>query len=212
MGIFSFTGSALSNLNGNTPGANVSNLVTLLNDLKTFLNAPNLDFTNLAATVQSDYQDICQSGFVTTALTGPNNYAFAAPSIGTSVSVFPAAAHYAFRLDPADYALTGRTAKYRLKVSMLCNAVAPGMTFTFGLATPTITYGTAGNANTITAIAGVGTAATITTPGASAETDAVSTDFAAPAAGLLMPYVTVSGNMAANSWVNGLWRLQRRTV
>jgi len=40
--------SALNNLVGNTPGANVSSLVQCLNDLKTFLNSPNLDSTNIA--------------------------------------------------------------------------------------------------------------------------------------------------------------------
>jgi hypothetical protein len=45
---FSYTGGAFSNLVGNTPGANVSNAVQLFNDLKTFINAPNLDSTNIA--------------------------------------------------------------------------------------------------------------------------------------------------------------------
>jgi hypothetical protein len=43
---FSFS-SALNNLVGNTPGANVSNVVQCLNDLKTYMNG-NIDATNLA--------------------------------------------------------------------------------------------------------------------------------------------------------------------
>jgi hypothetical protein len=215
MGVFSYTGAALANLVGNTPGANVSNLVTLYNDLKTFINGGNLDFTNLAATVQSDYVDVLTaSATIADTLTGPNNYAVPPTNAGGStLPGFPSGvAALAFRRDPADYALTSRTARYRIKVAMSCNAVAPGVTFTFGLATPTVTPGASGSAPTVTAIAGVGTAATVTTPAANVETDAVSTEFAAPTAGLLVAYVTISGNVAAGSRLALLWQLQRRTT
>jgi hypothetical protein len=209
MTAFNYTTGNPSNLTGGA-NASMNDIAGPFTDLRTFLNGGNIDFSNLAATVQSDYQEIRQI---------PTTFSSADISAATSYSVYGGGsgipgttAGAAFAFDPADYALIGRTAKYRIKVSMLCNATAPGITFTFGLATPTIAYGATNVFPTISAITPVGSTAVITTPSASATTVAVSADFAAPASGLLEAYVTASAAMASGSRATVLWSLQRRTV
>ena len=190
-----------------------------MNDLNSNLNAitaqtnGNLDFSNLASTVQSDYNVISWSGVQITTLAS-GNYGFGPDTAGTGATAVPFnVAASVLVLDPADFALGGRTAKYRVKVSLYTNAVAPGITITAGLATATIAFGASGAQPTVTALAPIGgTAATFVTPGASAKTDATSGDFTAPAAGAVVPYVGISANMAAGSQAAAIWMLQRHTV
>lgn len=190
---------------------NVNQLNSNLNAITAQVNG-SLDFANLSSTVQSDYNHITQSGVIISTLTN-GTYGFGPGAMGTGATLPPFALTAAtMDLDPADYALSARTAKYRIKVVMRVNAVAPGVTFTWGLAVPTVSYGLSGAQGTVTALTPTGTAASIASPGASAATSANSGDFTAPAAGPLVPYVAVSANMAAGSQAGCTWTLQRRTV
>lgn len=211
MTTFSYTSGNPNNLTAGAT-ANMTDISGPFSDLKTFVNGGNLDFTNIGSVVQSDYNTIV-GAHVGIPNSAGGTYVFSPGLWGTGTAALPQnLASTGMYLDPADYALTSRTAKYRLRIAFSVNAVAPGVTFTFGLATPTISFGTSGNTQTVTAVAAVGSTAVVSAPGASATTTATSADFSAPSAGYLVPYVIISANMGAGSVCTAMWQLQRRTV
>jgi hypothetical protein len=102
-----------------------------------------------------------------------------------------------FYFDDADYAISGRTTKLRVRAQVLVNATAPAITFTFGLYPVTVGGGPAVVAFTAgTVVSGSTTA--IASPGASAGSQANSGDFTIPSDGYHALCVALSGDPAAN--------------
>lgn len=118
-----------------------------------------------------------------------------------------------FGLDPADFAVAGRTTKLRVVVSGLVNDAAPAMNFVFGLyplGTPSGTVNVV-NPNFGTVVAG--STVTFNAPGANTSPGPTSSgDFDFPAAGRYGIGVNCSAAMAANSAVNWAVRLEVRYV
>lgn len=120
----------------------------------------------------------------------------------------------AFYVDLADYAVAGRTTKYRVRAEVVTNTVASGITWTAGLY-PVATFAGAGGANAIVnSLSAVvaGSTAAIATPGASAGGQNNSGDFTPPAAGWYVLAVVTSGTTAASSQSNIRAALQVRNV
>lgn len=112
--------------------------------------------------------------------------------IGLGVSATAAAARY---LDPADY--IGQ--KLRVRGWVVVNAVAPAITFTFGLY-PITTWGGASNIrSSINAIGAATGSVAIASPAAAGPTVGTSADFAFPTAGYYCLCVVTSGTSASNS-------------
>lgn len=127
---------------------------------------------------------------------------------GDGTAGFP----YMFYLDPADYAVTGLTTRYRLRVSLGTNATAPGTSFTYGLHTVTATAGAGGFFTTIASTAVASSTVTRTTPSASTRYTDTSADFSAPAAGALVFGLIFPSGTAANSACNIEYALQVRNT
>ena len=107
-----------------------------------------------------------------------------------------------FYLDPADFSGTDRTAKLRLRASVVTNATAPVSDFTFGLYPVTAAGGGAGAVSTTLGTVVSGSTAAVVAPGATSMPTAVSSgDFTCPAAGFYIIAVVISASNAANSAV-----------
>jgi hypothetical protein len=111
-------------------------------------------------------------------------------------------------LDPADYAVEGKTTRYRLRAQVLINAVAPAVNLTFGLYPVSTVKGAAGGItfNVGTVIAGSTVA--INAPAKESLNQGNSGDFTAPAANFYVIGCVVSGSTAASSWINASCQLQ----
>lgn len=103
----------------------------------------------------------------------------------------------------ADMNLTGRTTKLKVRIVVATNATAPTISFTGGLSV----IASAGAANAMSMSWGgpTGNTATVTTPGASSVTAAVSTAFDLPADGLYALVLSTSGAMPATNPKVALW-------
>lgn len=115
-------------------------------------------------------------------------------------------------LDPADYALSGLTTKYRVHAICLTDAVAPAVTFTIGLYPISAV---AGGADAITMTAGAvqaGSTVAFASPAANLRSQGNSGDFTAPAAGYYALGVVISGATAANSREVIAARVEARNV
>lgn len=105
-------------------------------------------------------------------------------------------------IDPALYAISGRTTVLRLKLAVVPNAVAPAITFTAGLY-PISTYGGASGVEPTVASLGTvvsGSTVAIASPGAAARTVATGADFTMPSAGAYALAVATTGFPAAGSF------------
>lgn len=107
----------------------------------------------------------------------------------------------AIYLDPADYAVMGRTTKLRVEATVITNDTAPGMSFTIDLRPLTTPVGAAAVVAGTVGGSATATAGTFTTPAANSITRRAGTEIAFPTAGLYVLYVGVSTGMAANSSV-----------
>lgn len=117
-------------------------------------------------------------------------------------------------LDPADYVVSGRVAKIRLRGYFLTNATAPGISFTLALY-PVSTWSSPSGQTPVPLTLGVpltGSPGVSVTPGANARLAAASGEFAVPSAGFYAPGVVLSGSNAADSLVVVQARLQLRHV
>lgn len=200
MTTFSYTsGDPTQLVAGNT--ADMSDISGPFDDVKTFLNG-SIDTANLATsakpvTLLGQYRTVvyAKAPFTDAATTGTRFF------IDTGLGVSAAGltnTPYFIPIDPADYAVSGLTTKFRLRVAVLANATAPGITFTFGLYPLTI----AGAADTTAVTLGTvtsGSTVAVATPSASTATLAVGSDFTPPSAGVYIPGVALSGNVAADS-------------
>lgn len=121
----------------------------------------------------------------------------------------------AFYLNPADYAVSGRSTVLRITHAMTVNSVAPAITMTAGLY-PIATYTGTSNEVTVATLGSVvsGSTAAIATPaaGPASVTPVLSSDFAFPSAGYYLFGVVASGAQAANSHVGIHLSLQVRQV
>lgn len=132
-------------------------------------------------------------------------------SVWVTTNIFSNDMHY---LNPADYAASGRTTKYRLRTMLGVNSVAPAATFTFGMYPVTVAgYGGSGSENTYGFGAVVpGSTVVYTTPSASSTAFTASADFTPPAAGMFAFIVAVSTTPNANSVLDLRASLQYRQV
>lgn len=104
-------------------------------------------------------------------------------------------------LNPADYAVSGRSTKLIIKGNVLVNEVAPTTNFSFNLFAVSTFQGPE---NEVGAILGslVETTATLTAPGAKTLNTLESAAFAFPSAGYYALTVGMTGSIAAKSLVN----------
>lgn len=210
----------MSNLNyshtlvAGTP-ENINDVQDMFNDAKTVING-NLDATNFAtsakpATLLGQYRVISEvTGQVTSASTsGIKMFIFGGTN--ANATAYNGGPTYTIGLDSSDYSVSGLTTKFRVNTMIMCNATAPGITFTFGLYPLTV----AGGAGTMTVTLGTvttGSTVAVATPSASTATRTAGTDFTPPAAGAYALGVNLSGAPAANSFSMLYARLEIRHV
>lgn len=117
-----------------------------------------------------------------------------------------------FYIDPADWNVSGRTTKLRIRAGVGTNAVAPGVTFTVGLYPVSTLTGSSGAAPTL-ALGPVitGSQAAVATPGAGGGTWVLGADFNCPTAGAYALAVLTSGTTAVNAleYVWGFLQMRR---
>lgn len=171
------------------------------------LKANAVTLAKLNADVTTDYgyaystlKHIATRSGQVVAATGAGTYVLlegVAPVLATAAT----AGLSVFHVDPADYAAGSRVTTGKVKLTLLTNAAAPGITFTAGLYPVTASAGGNGvNSITLGAVVTSSTAA-IATPALSTLSNAVSADFTVPAAGYYALGVVTSGSTAANSTV-----------
>lgn len=101
-------------------------------------------------------------------------------------------------IDDADYTISGRTPKLRLRAQVSTNATQPTITFTVGLYPVTF----AGGADSLTLTAGTvvsGSTVAIVSPAASSTTQGNSGDFSLPGDGQYCLAVVTSGQLTNNN-------------
>jgi hypothetical protein len=163
------------------------------------------------------YKDVHWSGGSTAA---PAANTFIIPWQGTNQNLLAAAntnayLHaYSFYFDPADYAVSGKSTVLRTRAFVANNAVAPAITFTFGLYPISTIGGASGSAPFINSLGSVtsGSTVAIASPSASVITSATGTNFIAPSAGYYVLAVVTSGAAAANSVPQVFSKIQVRQV
>lgn len=209
MSLFNFS-AAINNLVGNTPGANVANLVQVLNDIKTFLNGGNLDYSNLASTVQAQYNTLEWREAQTSGAT-IGTYVFAPVLAGGFVATTgTTAGQSVFWLDSARYPSGSRAPKLAVAATTVTNGTAPTSTYTYGLYPVTAVAGAGGNSVTLGAVV-AGSTAAVTAPGANSVSHAESSEISFPAAGAYALGMAISGaNEAAGAFVCHHARLEWR--
>lgn len=117
-----------------------------------------------------------------------------------------------FYYDPADYAISGKTTKLRVRAGMSTNATSPAITVTAGLYPISTPGGGAGVGGfTIGTVVTGSTVARALTASNSLD-GSNSGDFTPPSAGWYALGVVGSGTQAANSWIGVNLQLQVRHV
>jgi hypothetical protein len=115
-------------------------------------------------------------------------------------------------LDDADYAITGRSLRLRVRGRAYVNGTGPGVTFTLGLF-PVSSVGGAAGENSVTLGTVVsGSTVAFASPGANSSNQGNSGDFVFPADGHYALGVTISGSPAASTRVALLVELQVRWI
>jgi hypothetical protein len=122
---------------------------------------------------------------------------------GTNASGGSTTGRTKFYLDPARFAITGRTTKFRLFADLGGNNTNPGasVNFTAGLYPVTIGGGAAGAVVATAGVVVTGSTANFNPNAANADLHADSGDFTPPAAGSYALGCAIDVNMAANSAV-----------
>lgn len=115
----------------------------------------------------------------------------------------------AFRLDPAQWTLTGFTAKLRIHWMCHVGATAPAQTLTCGLY-PVTTFTNTGIAVVGTVV--TGTTAAFASPAANSHTLTTTTDITVPAINWYVLGVAVGGTTAASSSTQLVGQVQVRVV
>ena len=146
--------------------------------------------TDLASPNNSAYKHILDDNTFVIAGTVVGTYLFAATGL---LSAAEAAAGITMPyLDPADYAVAGKTTKYRLRAQVYTNAVAPTATFVVGLFPISAVAGAEGKVKPTVGTITEGSQVTFTTPAKETRSQGNSGDFTAPAAGHFALGVTTS--------------------
>jgi hypothetical protein len=110
-------------------------------------------------------------------------------------------------INAADFAMTGKTTKLRIRGQVFCNATAPATTFTFTLRPVT----SAGGANEVALTAGSavsGSPLAIATPSANTVTSSAGSDFDLPSDGVYGLCIYTAAAFTANSAVRVACQLQ----
>lgn len=126
----------------------------------------------------------------------------------TSSSIVPFPLFY---FDNADYEVSGKTLKLRLRAQVAANATKPTIKFTVGLYPITV----AGTADLLTVTLGTvvsGSTVEFNEPAASTVTQKEATDFTVPADGAYALGVVTSGTLTNNSYAFVSAQLQVRNV
>lgn len=216
MTTFSYTSGDPTHIVGGAT-INLADISGSFADVATFLNGGNIDATNLAtsadpATLMGAYRTVSEAtcGSNATLTSGVYVLCGSGAELNKSPASVTAADPLLFYLDGADYAVSGLTAKVRVRGTVFTNGTAPAITFTFGLYPVTMsnTPGVTVTTGTVT----TGSTAAVVSPGANAATSAVSTDISIPTAGAYTLGVAASGSTAANANVVVQARLDLRHV
>lgn len=199
------------NPNNLTAGATASmnDIQGPFTDIRTFLGSTNIDYSNIAAVVQSQYVTIETAVAQGTGLTA-GTFLFNPALVATTASTAGAAA---FNLDASDYPSGTRSPKLRIMAFSMVNATAPAISYTYGLYPIATSVGGSGiNSVTVGAVVASSTC-TITTPAANSTNNrAVSSDISFPTAGAYALGVVPSGSETAGACLSHRVKLVWRPV
>jgi hypothetical protein len=131
---------------------------------------------------------------------------------GTSVGVSTFADYLTAATDLAVGSPNVRTAKMRMRVSLVVNAVAPAITFTFGYYPVSAIGGASGQLPFVSTLGTVVSGSTIAfaSPAANSQTNSISSEFTVPAAGYYVAAVVLSGTVPSNSFITAVITRQVR--
>lgn len=118
----------------------------------------------------------------------------------------------AIYFDDADYAMTGKTLKLRVRAQCYVNTAGPAVTLTAGLYPVSAIGGTTDNVAVTLGAVTAGSTVAFASPGASSTNQGNSGDFAAPADGHYLLGLALSGTPAANNGNIINVQLQQRWV
>jgi hypothetical protein len=164
----------------------------------------------LVAGVTNSWREIMEVEMAVTEGLTAATYLFSVDKeIGAEETSLPIVMQY---LDPADYAVPGLTTKYRIRASLLTNATAPAITFTFGLYPITAVAGGANKTKLTKGTVTTGSTVAFATQAKELRAQGVSTEFTAPAAGYYAIGIVLSGTAAVSSHELASAHLQVRNV
>lgn len=184
---------------------------TSFNEIRAILNA--LDDSNFVAGsgFYTMYRTLTEAQSRSPSAATVGDYLFTQTGVAiieTGVVVGP----HSFYVASADYAITGRTPKLRVRAQCHTNATAPAITLTVGLYPITASAG-GSDQNVITLGSVVaGSTVAFASPGASASNQGNSGDFSLPADGHYALGVALSGTQATNASVSLAAQLQLHYV
>lgn len=186
---------------------NVNQVQTNFTDVRTWANG-NVDDTNFLASagMYTAYRTILAATSVLRVDAAAATFYLATGPLGAAVTGAagnispgsPGDIPPLVYFDDADYLISGRTQKLRLRAQVSTNATQPLITFTFGLYPVTF----AGAADVLTATLGAVVASStvaIASPAASSTTPGASADFTIPADGLYCLGVATSALLTNNN-------------
>jgi hypothetical protein len=194
---------------------NVNHVQTNLEDLRDFLNGANLTDENFtsSAGMYSAYRTVqTASGFVADTATAGDYYFANDGTVAIETADHSLAGLFIY-IAAADFAITGRTTRLRVRGSAYVNAVAPARTITLGLYPIT---SVAGGNDLFQATLGTvvsGSTVAFASPSANSTNVNTSGDFTIPADGhYALGFNIAGGAITANSRVIvNLWLQQRWT-
>jgi hypothetical protein len=203
MTAFDYTTGNQGNLIAGGP-ASMSDIQGSFTDLKIFLNGGLIDATNLATsakpiTLMTPYRTIFD-GSSTAAVGGLGIVVFLPTSNGSLTWPSNAGgALQSYYINPADYAVSGLTARFRLVSHVANGSVVPASNFTFGLYPVNAPTGSAGTFVFTVGTVVSGSTTLLNNPAANSNNPVVSADFALGSAGLYVPGMANSASPAANT-------------
>jgi hypothetical protein len=193
----------LNEFNGNITGPNISAAAALTIASLTVGTTPFTDLSNAYKTVKTFGANATNA-----VITGAATYVLAGDGPTTFILAVSSGAAATVYFDPADYAITGRTTKYRLRVTYVTNGTQSGQTATVGLYPVSSVSGAGATLGVVTA----GSTVAFANPAINTLSQGNSGDFTAPAAGYFAIGVATSGAFAASSQASVTVQLQVRQV
>ena len=199
------------NLQGHTAGTEIkaSDFNTNYDTLETVING-GLDDTNYSASsgMYTAYRTIHESGPVVSIDGTAADYFFGNTAIVVESSSTVNVPRL-LRLEAADYAITGRTTKLRVRATLTTNGTPPAITYTVGLYPVT---SIAGGSDVMSVVLGVidsGSQVNFNSPSANGMHEGDWSDFTIPADGYYVLGASLSGAQANNSIVGLRAQLQQ---